>query len=92
MEMERAVITEQGTTFTAFRVLNGVIQNTALADSVIDTLQKTWGMPVVLVSQELDGKVDYRGQFDIVRFLRGIDPKNLPWERFDFDPFSDIRA
>jgi hypothetical protein len=90
MEMERAEITEQEITFRAFRVLRGVIQDEPLSDSVRESLEKAWNMPVVLVSQRSsDGDIDYRGRFDLVGFLRKIDPETLPWERFECNPLAN---
>jgi hypothetical protein len=89
MEMERAEITEEGITFRVFRVLHGVVQDQARADSVRDTLEKAWGMPVVLLSQQSGSLTYYRGRSDLVRYLRTVDPDVLPWERFECDPLTN---
>ena len=90
MEMERAVITEQDETFSIIKVNRGTLKDAALADALRESTEQAWGMSVVYMETRADGKIDFRGRPDLVRFLFTADLSLLQWERRKFDPFTQV--
>lgn len=40
------------------------------------------GMPLILASQDSQGRFEYQGRKDIVEFLASIDASRIPWKRY----------
>jgi hypothetical protein len=77
-----AVVREQQTTFAVV-----VVKQSAMQPQNRDETQRSFqplfpGLPVVLMSQDHQGRPTYWGRRDISRFLAGIDPARLPWKEY----------
>jgi len=74
-----ARVREQGVSFAVAAVRDSVLTNHSEGDDLIVALSSAMGMPVVLL-----GARQHRlyGRQDIVKFLRNVDPRRLPWECF----------
>ena len=77
MQIDGAVIKEQGVTFAIV-----VVKQSAMHSNPLTFSRLFPGMPVVLMSQDSHGIPTYRGRPDIVNFLANIDPSRIPWKRY----------
>lgn len=85
MEIDGAIVTEQGLTFAVVIVKQDVIDSPSRAAEVrtaLATIRDFNGLPLVLAAQRADGGFRYLGRDDIGRFLESIDPRRIPWKRF----------
>ncbi len=83
MQIDGAVIKEQGVTFAVVVVKSHVISNTAAASNMRRSLSSVFpGMPIILMAQDSRGIPTYQGKNDIVKFLANIHPGRIPWKRY----------
>jgi hypothetical protein len=84
MQIEGAVIREQGQTFAVVVVKPEVLQNSSQAQSAILSFMPVFpGMPVVLMAQNHRGVPTYYGRNDISRFMASVPLRAIPWRRYD---------
>lgn len=83
MEIDGAIIKEQGVTFAIVIVKKFVIDNRSEADRMILSLRSVFpGMPVVLMAIDHRGNPSYYGRSDISKFLANTPMEAIPWKRF----------
>lgn len=83
MQIDGAVIKEQGVTFAIVIVKSWVLQNSFEADKARRSFSPIFpGVPLILMAQDLNGIPTYQGRKDIVNFLSHIDPSRIPWKRY----------
>ena len=83
MQIDGAVIREQGVTFAVVVVKQHIVQNSADANRAIASFSPVFpGMPVVLVGQDSRGRATYYGRKDIARFLSRVPMHAIPWKRY----------
>ena len=86
MQLEGAVIKEQGQTFAVVVVKRHVTNNQHEAASAIRSFSRYFpGMPVVLMSQDAHGRATYFGRPDISKFLSRVPQHAIPWKRYTFN-------
>jgi hypothetical protein len=84
MQIDGALITEQGVTFAIVVVKNHVLDSQSSANQARATFAPLFpGVPLVLMGQDGFGTPKYFGRPDIVDFLANIDPSRIPWRRYD---------
>jgi hypothetical protein len=85
MQIDGAIIKEQGITFAIVVVQPSAIQTSMQADQVrksLQAIQDFQGLPLILAAQDGYGQFSYQGRRDIVDFLAGIDAARIPWKRY----------
>ena len=82
MQIEGAVIREQGHTFAVVIVKPHVVQNRNSAAKMIQGVTPTFGMPVVLMAQVRRGRATYYGRPDIARFMANVPIRAIPWKKY----------
>lgn len=82
MQVEGAVIREQGVTFAIVVVKPHILQNDHSAQEAIAGLMPAFRMPVVLMAQSSDGCPKYYGRKDIARFLANVPLRAIPWRHY----------
>lgn len=83
MQIDGAVVREQGVTFAIAVVKRHVIQNSVQARNTQSSFSSVFpGMPIILMAQDSRGIPTYYGRKDIVRFLANIDPCRIPWKKY----------
>ncbi len=83
MQIEGAVIREQGVTFAVVIVKKHVVDNSFEAREAIEAFQPVFpGLPVVLMAQDARGVPTYFGRPDIARFMSGVRLSAVPWKRY----------
>lgn len=83
MQLEGAVIREQGVTFAVVVVRNHVTNNHIEAEQAIDALGPLFpGMPIVLMSQDARGTPTYVGRPDIAKFMASVPLRAIRWKRY----------
>lgn len=86
MTIDAALVREQGQTFAVVVVRQGIIDNTAEANSAQASFAPAFNyVPIVLMEQGFRGRPRYYGRPDIVRFLANIDFRRLPWKQWDLN-------
>lgn len=86
MQLEGAVIKEQGQTFAVVVVKRHVTENQHEASSAMQSFSRYFpGMPIVLMSQDSRGVPTYFGRRDIANFLSGVPTGAIPWKRYTFN-------
>ncbi|MGZ4979313.1 MAG: hypothetical protein ACXV8O_19410 [Methylobacter sp.] len=86
MNVQSAVIKEQGITFAIVVVRQFVIQSqTEFQKAAMAFSNHFPGMPLVLMAQDSRGTPTYRGREDIVNFLANIHPARIPWKEYTFN-------
>jgi hypothetical protein len=84
MNIEAAVIKEQGQRFTVVIVKSSVLDSSSREDVRHDCSRYFPGMPIILMAQDSRGRTTYHGRPDIVRFLAAHHVSQLPWKRYTF--------
>jgi hypothetical protein len=79
MTGEVALVREQGQTFAVLAVKPHVVQSPSERDSMLRAGLEWFGMRTALLAE--DGRT--WGPPDIVNWLRGVHPGQLPWRKFD---------
>ena len=83
MQVDGAVIKEQGVTFAIVVVKSYVLNNSVERESIRTSCTDIFpGMPVILMAQDSRGIPTYHGRKDIVNFLANIHPSRIPWKRY----------
>lgn len=84
MQLEGAVITEQGQKF-AIVIVKPHVLNSSERDSTSKEFSNYFpGMPIILMAQNSKGIPTYYGRKDIVAFLAKLQISQIPWKRFTF--------
>ena len=78
MQGEVAVIREQGQTFAVLAVKPHVVQSPSEREAMVTAARGWFGVRTALLAE--DGRT--WGPNDIVRWLQGIHPGQLPWRKF----------
>ena len=85
MQIDGAIVREQGVTFAVVLVKPHVIQTRSSADHMRQSLSSIAGfagLPVILTAQDSRGTFTYQGRPDIVDFLASSDAARIPWKRY----------
>lgn len=82
MRIQGAVIREQGQTFAVVVVKPHVVRNPAMAEETIRSFSPTFGVPVVLMAQNGQGRPTYYGRQDIARFMSRVPLRAIPWKEY----------
>lgn len=86
MQIDGAIIKEQGVTFAIVSVKKHIIQNKMKAKEAQTSFAEYFpGMPIILMAQDSHGMPTYYGRKDIVDFLASIHPSRIPWKRYTFN-------
>lgn len=85
MQIEGAVIKEQGQTFAVVVVKRHVTESQYEAERATRSFGRYFpGMPIVLMSQDSRGRPTYFGRRDIANFLARMPISAIPWKRYSF--------
>ncbi len=85
MQIEGAIIKEQGQTF-AIVVVKSHVLNSSDRDEVASSFSRYFpGMPIILMAQDSRGTPTYYGRTDIVRFLKNVHLSRIPWKKYTFN-------
>jgi len=82
MRVQGAVIREQGQTFALVVVKPHIVQNHSQAAGAIRSFAPVFGVPIVLVAQDIRGRPTYYGRPDIARFLASVPMNSIPWREY----------
>ena len=83
IKIRGAVIIEQGVTFAIVVVKRSVTNYTSKIIRMRQQLQYFFpNMPIILMSQDANGKPHYYGRKDIVDFLKTIRLDQIPWKEY----------
>jgi hypothetical protein len=83
MQIDAALVKEQGVEFAVVVVKPSVLSSPTLRDDLQTACQRYWPQtPIVLMAQDPRGTPKYYGRSDIVRFLASIPSSALPWRRW----------
>lgn len=82
MQIDGAVIEEQGVTFSILCVKSYVLQNRFKADKFRSSIQHLFPAPIILMAQDSHGIPTYQGRKDIVDFLVNLDISQIPWKTY----------
>ncbi len=85
MQVNAAIITEQGITFAIVLVKPHVVQSSVSARELreaLSTIDKFAGLPIVLAAQDAWGTFTYQGRPDVARFLASLDASRIPWSSY----------
>lgn len=86
MQLEGAVIKEQGQTFAVVVVKRHITDNRHEAARASQSFSWCFpGMPIVLMSQDSRGTPTYFGRRDIANFLARVPMSSIPWKRYTFN-------
>ena len=85
MQLEGAIIKEQGQTF-AIVVVKPHVLNSSDKDRAQDVYSDYFpGMPIILMAQNTRGVPTYYGRPDIVKFLSRVSISRIPWKKYTFN-------
>jgi hypothetical protein len=85
MRIQGAVIREQGQTFAIVIVKPHVVQSRAAAAYAIASFTPAFGVPIVLMAQDGQGRPTFYGRQDIARFLSGVQLHAIPWREYNIN-------
>ncbi|WP_408589297.1 hypothetical protein [Novosphingobium sp.] len=86
MQIEGAVIKEQGQTFAVVMVKRHVTESRHEAAQAAQSFSCCFpGLPIVLMSQDSRGHPTYFGRRDIASFLSRVPVSAIPWKRYTFN-------
>ncbi len=86
MQIDGAIIREQGVTFAVVVVKREVVENSSRAqDAIISFMPAFPGMPVVLMAQDHRGVPTYFGRRDISRFMASVPLRAIPWRQYSIN-------
>lgn len=84
MQLEGAIIKEQGQSF-AIVIVKSHVLNSNERDSARQEFSKYFpGMPIILMAQNSSGTPTYYGRKDIVDFLSKLHISQIPWKKYTF--------
>ena len=79
MQIEGAVLHEQGVNFAVVVVKRHVVDNRTEAQSAIRSFGSIFqGMPILPMAQDSSGCPTYFGRTDIARFMSHVSPSRVP--------------
>ena len=81
-QVKHAVIRDQNVVFALVQVRDPVTESEPIAVNLINTLSQWYQCPVVLMGVG-NGRLNGRG--DLVKFLSGINPSQIPWREETVD-------
>ena len=83
MQLQGAVIKEQGVTFAVVIVKQHVVNISSEANEAIASFQPLFpGVPLVLMAQDSRGTPTYYGRRDIVDFMANVPLTSIPWREY----------
>lgn len=83
MQIEGAIVKEQGVTFAVVIVKRHVLDNKMEADEAIMAFRPAFpGIPLILMAQDSSGVPTYYGRPDIARFMAGVPLSAVPWKKY----------
>ena len=83
MFVDAALTTEQGVTFVVVVVQPRVLASPSARTQTASGFSVHWpGIPVVLMAQDGNGRAEYWGRPDIVKFVAAVPVEALPWRRW----------
>lgn len=83
MLIQGAILREQDVTFAIFAVQPHVLRYTVTAVQARRQISYFFpNTPIILMSVDERGNVRYSGRKDIVDFLKGIRPEQIPWKQY----------
>ncbi len=85
MNIEAALVKEQGQTFAVVIVKKGVLDDPSedrRRETAGSMARYFPGVPIVLMAQDSRGRPEYWGRRDIVDFLANVPFEALPWRRY----------
>lgn len=80
MQVDGAVIREQGQIFAVVAVRKSVIDNRSVL-----SFSNVFRLPVVLMAQDSRGRPTYYGRPDIAKFLANVSLRAIPWRRYSIN-------
>ena len=84
MQIDGAVIRQEGVTFAVVVVKREVLDSSSRAEDAIRSFMSAFpGMPVVLMAQDHRGTPTYYGRQDISRFMSSVPMQRIPWKRYN---------
>ncbi len=85
IQLEGAVIKEQGQTFAIVIVKQHVL-NSGDRDRIKASYSSYFpGMPIILMAQDSRAVPTYYGRTDIVNFLSRLHISQIPWKKYTFN-------
>lgn len=86
VQIQGAVLKEQGQTFAIVVVQRHVIHNMSEAKKLQNEFARYFPkMPIILMAQDSHGTPTYFGRPDIVNYLASIHRGGIPLKRYTFD-------
>lgn len=86
MQIQGAVIQEQGVTFAIVIVKKHVVDNSIDAREAVGAFQPLFpGLPIVLMAQDSMGVPTYFGRSDIAAFMANVPISAVPWKEYTVD-------
>ncbi|MFN0290123.1 hypothetical protein [Pedobacter helvus] len=83
MQVEGAVVKEQGVTFAIVVVKSHVLNTSGQCEDARSSFRSIFpGVPIILMAQNNQGTPTYQGRRDIVQFLSRIHVSQIPWKRY----------
>ncbi len=88
MDIDGAIIEEQGVTFGIIVVKKHVLATDSSAREARDRFQAQLaefaGIPLILAAQDSRGVFEYWGKPDVVDFLASISASRIPWRTYTY--------
>ena len=85
MQLEAAIIKEQGQNF-AIVIVKSHVLNSNERDNAVQQFSRYFpGMPIILMAQNSRGQPTYYGRTDIVNFLSKLHMSQIPWKKFNIN-------
>ncbi|AET67010.1 hypothetical protein Desor_1348 [Desulfosporosinus orientis DSM 765] len=82
-EINGAIVKEQDLTFAVVAVKPHIFENDKEIQKARNAYRHVFpGIPIILMSQDSQGRATYSGKKNIVQFLATVDPRRIPWRRF----------
>lgn len=83
MNIEGAIIKEQGQTFGVVVVKPHVLNSPTQRDQLVRQASAAFGsIPTVLMAQDRNGRPSYYGRTDIAKFLASVPFEAIPWKQY----------
>jgi len=86
MQIDGALVREQGVEFGIIIVQKSAMMTDSIARETQAAFQSGIAdfaaVPLILASQDANGRFEYFGRPDIVRYLASVDASRIPWRRY----------
>ncbi len=83
MQIQAAVIKEQGVTFAVVIVKKHVLDSIQQSQQAVQEFSFVFpGMPIVLMAQDSRGRPTYKGRQDLAKFLANLHISQIPWRNY----------